>query len=243
MTNIFINLKEVYRLIWPEIINLLIAIFAAYSAYKSYEVSKRVFDFEKKTINENLKPKIYLKEKSKYYINYKNVNSDGKYTIDSHEPFNLELLNVGATKLLSLNISFRFEKIDVYKKLIEYAINDENGNIIHEESGYSWDGVLPLEESSSSYVEVLDENSNINLRIPSIFVALLIGNNIMVKQRGRKNNINKLKLKMSITFQTTYSKDENIERDINFTFDNTTEVLQGPTIISDSLLLTDFDIY
>ncbi|MBN4913238.1 hypothetical protein IDG46_25390 [Staphylococcus sp. EG-SA-13] len=222
---------------FETILSSVTTLLTAFIATKAYKISKSTFEYNKELNNIKYKPQLYIKRCNQQYTDYVGIDMIEENHITKYEGPKLKLNNISETIIYDINISLSFKNEENGRKLLHYAINEPDGNIMKDIYGISWDNVLGLENHSEENHDILDGNSEIEISLPSLFVAYLKGYHFMRRKGELLTDIFMVPLILKITYKHTYTNTPIIiEKEINIKFDGTNKILQGPIVKIDSII-------
>ncbi|CAC8533630.1 TPA: hypothetical protein O0031_002241 [Staphylococcus aureus] len=172
--------------------------------------------YQRKKDNNLLRPQLFLESQNKQTVDYIGINLDiGGYEKLQEYDVLLTFINTTQVRIIDLSVS-----IDVRK-------NDT----------YGWDKVFGLEETTKEKISVLDGGDSFELRLPSIFSALLLGAMYLNRNDFTESNFT-IDFDVKILYNHDFANKGkyvcvNKTVSVNITYER---AIQGPWVVYDSII-------
>lgn len=199
--------------------------------------------YQRKKDNNLLRPQLFLESQNKQTTDYIGIDSD----IESYEKLQeydvlLKFINTTQVRIIDLSVSIDVRKNDTFDLLLSKALEEKENNFdiekdIFGNDIYGLDKVFGLEETTREKISVLDGGDSFELRLPSIFAALLLGA-MYLKRNGFKESNFTIDFDIKILYNHDFvNKDKYVCVDKTVSVNITDErERQGPRVVYDSII-------
>ncbi|WP_245339037.1 hypothetical protein [Staphylococcus sp. GDX8P65P] len=198
--------------------------------------------YQRKKDNNLLRPQLFLESQNKQTIDYIGIDWD----IEGYEKLQeynvlLKFINTTKVRITDLSVSIDVRKNDTFEFLLSKALEEKENNFDIEKDMfgndiYSWDKVFGLEETTKEKISVLDGGDSFELRLPSIFSALLLGAMYLNRNDFTESNFT-IDFDIKILYNHDFANKGkyvylNKTVSVNITYER---AIQGPWVVYDSI--------
>ncbi|HCY5929552.1 TPA: hypothetical protein O1Z59_002646 [Staphylococcus aureus] len=199
--------------------------------------------YQRKKDNNLLRPQLFLESQNKQTVDYIGINLDiGGYEKLQEYDVLLTFINTTQVRIIDLSVSIDVRKNDTFDYLLSKALEEKENNFDIEKDmfgndTYGWDKVFGLEETTKEKISVLDGGDSFELRLPSIFSALLLGAMYLNRNDFTESNFT-IDFDVKILYNHDFANKGkyvciNKTVSVNITYER---AIQGPWVVYDSII-------
>ncbi|UXU63324.1 hypothetical protein [Staphylococcus agnetis] len=209
----------------------------------SLSVSLYTVFYQKKKDNNLLKPQLYLEPQKKLTVDYIGTGLNiGSYEKLQEYDVLLKFINTSQAKIVDLSVSIDVQRNENFQFLLNKALEEKENNFeiekdIYGNDTYGWDKLFGLDETTKEEIAVLDGGDSFELKLPSIFAALLLGSMYLNRNEFKKSDFT-IDFDIKILYTHAFSNKNkyvgiNKTIPVNITYER---AIQGPRVVYDSII-------